>query len=80
MQQLVALRPTDGAGIWAPTAPHSRLRLTVFGTLVLCGLLTIAFVLVIRAGWAVQCRIDRHVYGHGAHTYCSDFSPVGVQP
>jgi hypothetical protein len=77
---LSALRPTDGAGTWQRTAPHRTLRLTTSGTLLLTGLLVVLFVLVVHAGQQLECRIDRATYGHGAHQFCDDFRPVGVQP
>jgi hypothetical protein len=63
-------RPTDGAGTWTHATPHRTLRLTTFGTLVVTGLLTIAFLLTVHLGRALVCRMDVAAVGHPTHTYC----------
>jgi hypothetical protein len=70
---LTALRPVDGAGTWEHTRPHSELRLTLLGTLVVCALMGALFGAAVVAGRHVMCRIDRSAAGRVTHSYCPGF-------
>jgi hypothetical protein len=70
-----ALAPIDGAGTWTP-APRSGLRLTLLGTVVVCLLLSVAFLLAQRAGRDLMCK----THPHDPPRYCASYTPTPTTP
>lgn len=67
----------DGAGTWTHTAPHRSARFTLLGTVVVCLLMGVAFLLAQVGGRALMCQTHKTSAGHGAMSYCSDYvAPV----
>jgi hypothetical protein len=63
----------DGAGMWTRTPPHSSTRLTLLGTVVVCLLFVLGFVLAQSLARPAMCHLHRTAAGHGAFTYCNDY-------
>lgn len=73
------IRPVDGAGTWRHTASHG-LRLTALGTFVVCLLMALAFLVAVAIGRQAMCATHRDAHGHGALSYCPDYSQTRTTP
>lgn len=62
-----------GNGSWTRTPPRPGLRLTLLGTVVVCLVLTLAFLGAVHVARAGMCHFNRTAAGHGAFTYCNDY-------
>lgn len=70
----------DGAGMWTRTPPHSSTRLTLLGTVVVCLVLVLSFVLAQAGARQLICATHHDSHGHPTFQYCDGFPDKPTEP